>query len=341
MRIGIIAAASLFVITNPSRAQDCGQILQYGIWESRDSSGSVVDRQQFANWACSASARSSSGSVNIEIPDVGSFGGSKADSSSSSDCASNSGSYLLSKQFRDSSRSAAVALANAWQACMTAEGSHATVLYGDDLNTFTIFLRRNDPQSTEDTAKLVPVSTGQVNCTLTTAALRSGVGVQGSRSIVCKRKSAEHGVTIEVNFKKGGGKPSLVIPAVRQQERAPTVAERLARNERFRIVFDVAKDDACGIPWNRPGNLLGSIWGKGTYEFRPAANGYTMMGPNQSAAGCAQAPGNKDTGVNAANGTVMIWGRGFHFDNQGNVWDRHNDQFNPGRNRPVGRISFN
>src|SRR5262249_27253179 len=114
-----------------------------GIWETKDTSFAVVNRQEFANWACSVKAQSSQDGLSFSIPGQGDLSGSKATSSSSNDCSTSSGTYQLSSDFKQRIRTAAKSIADSWERCVNALGTNVSVLYGEDPVNFTIFIKRN------------------------------------------------------------------------------------------------------------------------------------------------------------------------------------------------------
>ena len=110
-------------------SDDCGQILQQGIWESRVASAGDVQSSSFANWACSSGSSKLSGSY---LGDYGEFKLNKDDDSSS--CSSSAGQWKIDQQKIEKTRVAAAALVQAWSTCMGSFGPHASVLYRDDMS---------------------------------------------------------------------------------------------------------------------------------------------------------------------------------------------------------------
>ena len=324
-------------------ADECSAILQYGIWESRSVSSDVVESQDYATWACSAKAQHSQTGIGLNIPNYGDFFGNTASSSSANDCSSSNGNFKLSSNYKEQTRTAAVALASAWQACIDRLGSHASVRYRSDPKLFTMqLIRRVDSGAATAHARIRAAPANSITCTTSAAELEKGVAFEKDIDISCQRSDITQGVSIDIYFTPGGGS-SVYVPAV-QVTVLPSVADRIYAGGKFTVTFDVPSDNQCGIAWDAPGNLLGSVRGAdGAYTgyYVPATKSWFFNGPVQDYANCGLRPApfeDKGSTSDPRLNQLMIWGRQFNFDEQRAVWDNNMDRFSPGgTTAPIGR----
>jgi hypothetical protein len=193
-----------------AQAQDCGQVLQQGIWESHDFSAGTVQSSSFANWACSSGSSRLSGSY---LGDYGDFKLNKEDDSSS--CSSSSGSWKIEQQQIEKTRAAAEALVQAWSACIGSLGSHASILYRDDLSNFTIQLSTRGVQNNHGRAVLKPLEPAKITCTEALGHDHE-IDFNTSKTISCSR-SATDPVTIDVEYPDGYGGQSLYVRGYKPQ----------------------------------------------------------------------------------------------------------------------------
>lgn len=146
----------------------------------------------------------------------------------------------------------------------------------------------------------------------------------------------------------------LLMASVSSSDAGPSIAQKIARGDKFTVVFNVPSDNACGIAWNAPGNLLGNARGAGgryTGWYVRQTRSWFFNGPVQEYPNCAprDAPfEDRDSSSDPRRHQFMIWGRQFNFDSRGNVWDNNLDRYSPGGTtapigapvRRVGRIVF-
>jgi hypothetical protein len=252
-----VILAVVILTTANAYAQDCNQILQYGIWETQSRDENIVNTQQFANWACSAQAQSDRRGTTLNVPGYGSFDKQASMARSSNDCSSASGNYELSSTFRERMKTAAVSLVDAWSRCISAVGSHASILYGPS-GSFTIQLRRVvDTGVARAVARIISLPAAAVNCTLSPDELSAGVEFEGSRTILCQRSDPSKSVDIEVNFTPGGGR-SLFVPAVVPSQPPPPRSiiqfpvTRITRSTNVEVGGGLAKAYGADVLHNAP-----------------------------------------------------------------------------------------
>ena len=146
----------------------CAEVLQFGIWDTRDTSDYTFNSQQVANWACSASSRSGGGGFSYGL-----IGLNLSASSTSNSCSKGQNSYALSNDAREAIKTASRAIVDAWEGCIHSFGSHASVLYRDDLHQFTIILDTRGVLNNRGVAKINSLS--KFRCTTPRSKMANGV----------------------------------------------------------------------------------------------------------------------------------------------------------------------
>ncbi|RYZ17252.1 MAG: hypothetical protein EOO70_02460 [Myxococcaceae bacterium] len=253
--------ATLFAVLISARAfadeDTCSQILKYGIWEETSQVSTIVNSQEFATWACNAKSQNAGSGAGIAVPGYGTVNLRKSESSSSADCSNSAGSYQLSASFRESMKTAAPAIANAWQKCVTALGSQASILYSDT-SSFSLRLARNvDDGEPKATAHIQFLPQDAVRCTRAITDLSSGFAFTKSATIACQRLDPTKAVTIEINFVPGGGRilviPAISPPAPRAQRVAIEIpVTRITRGENVEVGGGLAANYGADVLHNGP-----------------------------------------------------------------------------------------
>jgi hypothetical protein len=166
-----------FGLVTEAEAQDvCSQILQYGIWDTQDTSDNTFETRKVANWACSASNRNAGGSF--------AYGEAKLDFTSSganNSCSSTNEGYTLSREAKENIKKVSKDLVASWVQCMSRFGSYASVLFRDDPHQFTLQLQTHGPQGNTGHAKFG--SNQQFTCTRPKNDLIKGVAYRNGISI--------------------------------------------------------------------------------------------------------------------------------------------------------------
>jgi hypothetical protein len=206
---------ALTLLSGFAYAQDpCGQVLQFGIWETRDTRNDVFASQQVANWACSSSSRSGGGGFSYA-----GIGLNVSTSSSSSDCSRNSSGYVLSQSGQEKVKTASKAIVDAWQNCMNRFGSFASALFRDDMHQFTVMLRTRGTKTNSETVALRSLQ--PFNCTIPKDELERGFSYNNGASVSCSRADIRQAITIDIKYGTGYPGEPLYIPAVADPPPAP------------------------------------------------------------------------------------------------------------------------
>ena len=176
----------------------------------------MLDKAQVANWACSASSRSSGGGIGY-----GGLSINVSGSSSANACASNESSYLLNVDQKAEIRKASEAIVRAWSSCMEGFGEHVSIKYQDDAHDFTIALRVRKPRGGNDgVARIKPLEPPGskqplFTCTTSHTELGKGIRFQNGVSISCRRQDISQPIALDVTYPASGYPgQSLYIPAI-------------------------------------------------------------------------------------------------------------------------------
>jgi hypothetical protein len=202
-------------------AQDrCAQVLQFGIWDTQDTSESTLNSQKVANWACSASSRSDGGGFSY-----GGIGVNASSSSGANSCSRNQSGYIASHEFNEAIKTASRAVVEKWEECINSFGSHASILYRDDLRQFSIILTTKTPSNSGEVARIS--SLYDFKCTTPRKELAHGVFYSHGMSISCERPSVEQPISIDVNYSSGYPGQALYIPATQPKLSINYIENRL------------------------------------------------------------------------------------------------------------------
>lgn len=248
---GFALLLGCFVLANEgAQAQSpelCGQILKYGVWESRDVSDRMFERQDVANWACSQSSQNGGGG--LSIPGILDATGNK--NSTSNACNNSQAGYQLSRDYREAIRRAAPEIVRAWQGCIESYGSNASLIFRPDPRQFTIVLNHR-PRS-----NLARIETLQnIQCNGGLASLRRGIRVENQVTISCTRGNPYEAVSIDVQFDGGFGARSLYIPAEAAPQKVPTIDDiKRELVGQYQVVLGPRGGCNGGGANTRPGNL--------------------------------------------------------------------------------------
>jgi hypothetical protein len=209
----VLASLGTVALSAAASAQDdCAAILQSGIWETRQSSGSTSQSAEFRNYSCSLNQQNRNRGLSISVPGYGDLGASAGDASITQACQDNSNKSNSAAAFSNFASKAANAIVQAWDNCMNRAGAHATILYGHDPAIFSLLLRTQGRAENRDTAKIDVVTSRppSIKCTVD---LSKSIIVNPEITIPCKRANLAQTVSVTVNF-KGDGSATLEVPRI-------------------------------------------------------------------------------------------------------------------------------
>ena len=260
--IAIVAtAASLSAYA----ADVCDPILQDGIWQHFEKSSNAVESQEFANWVCTNRSE-----------DIGHAGGysliweNNHYKMSKEDCSRQSGSFHLSKGFKEQMRTVAPEIVKAWLDCKLKWledhrfQSLALLEYTDDPRRFVIYFLIGRGMN-KDRAVLKISSSPKVSCDKTT------IDFTREANVICNREHETDSVLVSVQFKTGNV-ALLTMRALAVPPRSLKLAEKIKAGSMFSISFGV-------LPDGHVGTIQANKAYTGTYN--PATMGWKISGPNQ------------------------------------------------------------
>ncbi len=226
MRAKIIGFAALLIASAvQASAQDCSQILRYGIWETRDLKAIDITDQSFANTFCSRVQKSEGASINV----IGYGDGAWSKKSKEQVCHTENGQLRVDKSIFDSVRKASEPIVRGWSECMNnTQGSHAGLLQGSDLNRFSIIFKRKDRNIHEIANVII---SPPASCTLEGGKKFEGSGevpIPGETTVPCERITQGE-TTVTVNFVNGAVSQQLYVPAVPTAPPVPTFGAKIVR----------------------------------------------------------------------------------------------------------------
>ena len=208
LTLGVLSCAATV------EADDCSPILKDGLWQSWDKPGDVFQREDFKHWACdNRSYRAGDGAA------AGKGEGQFDDNASN--CATTDKALVVSDHEKEKLKTAAEAVVAAWKECSKSPGSHAIVLQGADINSFSIQFahNRSDKRRAEaPRAWLTFDPPDNVECRRRaapqpTAQLARGIPV--GTPLTCQRRNMKKPVNVAIEFNLGGSHVST-LPAVRR-----------------------------------------------------------------------------------------------------------------------------
>jgi hypothetical protein len=209
---------TLVLISGNALAQDCGAILQHGVWELSVSSSSLERDDSFAYWLCSAEKNDKSSSLGIEVPGYRKLDFSNSGSHHNKLCRSSSDGSHITGSGLEFATKASSAVADAWSKCINGLGGHASVIYGRDPRRFGLMLQYAGKENNDSEVSLVviPTASGNASCTPVNGLRATPNGLSGMITRVavlpCQRYSPLEQVQIAVAFAGGGGETVLNIP---------------------------------------------------------------------------------------------------------------------------------
>ena len=148
--------SSIFLMgfTALASAQNCKDILKFGVWENYEKAQGDAFDQSFANAMCSRSSKDDSGNLKIDGYGSGSYGSKSSDDL----CHSEAGTLKINKSWTEAFRKASTDIVAAWKECMGTnnEGSRATIIQNGNANIFSIVLKRyaKGPDGNKETATI-------------------------------------------------------------------------------------------------------------------------------------------------------------------------------------------
>src|SRR5437764_625255 len=108
-----IAIPMVMVSSFGALAQDCNEVLKYGIWETHDKGSLDTTDQSFLNAMCARSREDKSGSI-----DAYGYGNAKKNQSSSSEvCTHSEGTLKLKREYSEKIKTAAEKVLEQWNEC--------------------------------------------------------------------------------------------------------------------------------------------------------------------------------------------------------------------------------
>lgn len=247
--VGVVASTVL-----PAQAQQCSDVLQYGIWESYDRSDAAMETQQVANWLCSASSRNANGSFSYGKAKL--TGGSAGTSNL---CSSNNSSFVLTIEGREAIRKASSDVVSEWRRCMTdAVGTFASIIHRADPRFFTVMLvHRAPPPNPNDPPRryVLPIATlkptGAFECSQPLADLQTkGVSVSSGTPITCTRSNIHESVAVDVHFNNNAAGQPLFLAAVPRRLTIDEIKDALVGQ--YRVVLGPKGGCGGGAPNTTP-----------------------------------------------------------------------------------------
>ena len=189
-------------------AADCDGILRQGIWESHSVSSTTTQSGDFANWMCSNSSSSTGFNLGYYGFGIG-FTNDEADAA----CSSSQGRYFLQDDFKINHKVAAQGIVDAWKGCMTAQGAHASLQFGQDPSKFDIVVSFFTPATNRATVSL---STGDQSvfdhCDQSKRDILKGLKIVNTKTISCQRSDLNAEIHINYDFGWNGAGGPLIVP---------------------------------------------------------------------------------------------------------------------------------
>ncbi len=194
-------------------AQDCSPILKDGLWQSWDKPGDVFQREDFKHWACDNRASRADGAASGK--------GEGQFDYKSSNCATTERALVVPEPEKEKLQAAAEAVVAAWKECTKSPGSHAIVLRGEDINSFSIQFahhRSANRRAERPQAWLTFDPPDNVECRRRAAPqpiAQLARGIPVGAALSCQRKNLKKPVSIAIELNLGGTQ-AFTLPAVRR-----------------------------------------------------------------------------------------------------------------------------
>lgn len=207
-----LVTIAVMLCAAPVKAENCSPLLKNGLWETWDKSGDFFQREDFKHWACN--------NKSYRAGDAASGKGEGQFDYNSSNCATTDQTLVVPAAEKQKLEAAAEAIVSAWKECIKGPGSHATLLQGNDINSFFVQLthtRSGKRRAERPQAWLTFEPSNDVECRRRSAPqpmsqLARGIPVGGVLS--CRRKDIKKPVNIGIDFNLGEGH-AFTLPAVR------------------------------------------------------------------------------------------------------------------------------
>lgn len=204
---------ALLLCAAPVEAEDCSPILKDGLWQTWDKSGDFFQREDFKHWACDNRSYRADGTVPSK--------GEGQFDYNSSNCATTEKALVVPEHEKEKLRAAAEAVVSAWKECIKGPGSHATVLQGEDINSFFIQFSHNRSgknQAERPRAWLTFDPPDNVECRRRATPqpipqLARGIPIR--TMLTCQRRNMKKAVNIAIDFNLGEAH-AFSLPAVRR-----------------------------------------------------------------------------------------------------------------------------
>jgi hypothetical protein len=208
-----LLSLAVLLCAAPVAAEDCSPILKDGLWQTWDKPGDFFQREDFKHWACDNSSYRADGTVPSK--------GEGQFDYNSSNCATTEKALVVPEHEKEKLRAAAEAVVSAWKECIKGPGSHATVLQGEDINSFFIQFSHNrsgknraerprawltfdPPENVECRTRATPQPIPQ---------LARGIPIR--TMLTCQRRNMKKPLNIAIDFNLGEAH-AFSLPAVRR-----------------------------------------------------------------------------------------------------------------------------
>jgi hypothetical protein len=208
-----LLSLAVLLCAAPVAAEDCSPILKDGLWQTWDKPGDFFQREDFKHWACDNRSYRADGTVPSK--------GEGQFDYNSSNCATTEKALVVPEHEKEKLRAAAEAVVSAWKECIKGPGSHATVLQGEDINSFFIQFSHNRSgknRAERPRAWLTFDPSDNVECRRRATPqpiLQLARGIPVGATLTCQRKNMKKAVNIAIDFNLGEAH-AFSLPAVRR-----------------------------------------------------------------------------------------------------------------------------
>jgi hypothetical protein len=208
-----LLSLTVLLCAGPVEAEDCSPILKDGLWQTWAKPGDFFQREDFKHWACDNRSYRADGTVPSK--------GEGQFDYNSSNCATTEKALVVPEHEKEKLQAASEAIVSAWKECIKGPGSHATVLQGEDINSFFIQFSHNrsgknraerprawltfdPPDNVECRTRATPQPIPQ---------LARGIPIR--TMLTCQRRNMKKAVNIAIDFNLGDAH-AFSLPAVRR-----------------------------------------------------------------------------------------------------------------------------
>jgi len=208
-----LLALAVLSCAAPVAADDCSPILKDGLWQSWDRPGDFFQREDFKHWACD--------NWSIREDDDAARKRDGRFDDKSSNCGTTDKALIVPDHEKEKLKAAAEAVVAAWKECGKSPGSHAIVLQGEDINSFSILFAHNRSDRRRADAPRAwltfdPHDNVECRRRATTQPIpQLARGIPVGPTLTCQRRNMKRPVSITIEFNRGGGQ-AFTLPAVRR-----------------------------------------------------------------------------------------------------------------------------